>query len=300
MNYFDYVVKTVESGLNDELDATEQVNRPFRIYPDIGDYIPSKRNINDVMGKRYGVASVTASDISPNSSLKFAELTVLFELVINVDGMEVVELDTGESGYKEVINTREIIQEFISKYQGKSYKYVDGAETYSITGTFECPQTGGFAITTSDLGKIVPIRFVANYIFIQNAVNSADITYSIRYLGKLYELYTIQASETMVTTTEGQTHVNNSVVKSTIQECKWGLEIATVVVDNPLFYELYDDMINGISQGGYELVKTIKFNDSKTITTTKKVLITNISMSVQPPNTVGMNLTMIEADELGG
>lgn len=297
MEYFKYLSKMIEDGLNAQLSSEEQQFRPFRIYPDVGDFDFATRDLNDIIGKKYGVLSLVASNISPLTTLKFAELTAFCEIVVNVDEMTDVEGDESVMEYAPVAAARKAIEDFIADANGVSI-YDEG---FSITPIFELATAGNFKIVTSNLGKIVPLRFSVNCVFVQNGVSSDSVHYKIEYQGNEHELYAIEASENMVGTTEGQTHNGDTKTSNTVMEAKYSLELSTPLTSDDFCLKLLDIMHNGTDNTAYPLTVSYvigvdEYGDDVTADYTHYVIITNVSASVQKPKNVGLNITMLEAD----
>ena len=292
MEYFKYLRKLIEDGLNAQLSDEEQEFRPFCIYEDVGDFDFASRNINDIIAKKYGVLSLVGSDVSPlTSTLKFAEITAQCEIVVNVDEIQIASDDPSVMQYAPVASARKAIEDFISDTNGKAI-YHDG---YSITPTFSLASAGTFAVTTSNLGKIVPLRFTANCIFVQNGVSSDSVSYSISYEGEKYELYAIEASENMIGTTEGQTHSGKNRTSNTVMEAKYSLELSMPLTANKFCEKLLEIMHNGTDNTCYPLTVTYDFH-TKEMPFTHKVIIANVSASIQKPKNVGLNITLLDAD----
>lgn len=297
MEYFKYLSKMIEDGLNAQLSPEEQQFRPFRIYPDVGDFDFATRDLNDIVGKKYGVLSLVASNISPLTTLKFAELTAFCEIVVNVDEMTDVEGDESVMEYAPVAAARKAIEDFIADANGVSI-YDEG---FSITPIFELATAGNFKIVTSNLGKIVPLRFSVNCVFVQNGVSSDSVHYKIEYQGAQRELYAIEASENMIGTTEGQTHNGDTKTSNTVMEAKYSLELSTPLTSDPFCLKLLDIMHNGTDNTAYPLTVSYvtgvdEYGEDDTVEYTHNVIITNVSASVQKPKNVGLNITMLEAD----
>lgn len=300
MDFFKYFRGFIEDGLNERLDAKERATRPFRIYADVGDADFDKRDINDVIGKKYGILSMISSNISPLSTLKFAEINTQCEIVINVDGMEISEDEPGYSEYKPVSETRSIISDFISEYHGKSFyiKDDDNTTNYSVTPTFDFSTVSSAALTTSNFGKIVPMRFTASCIFVQNGVNADSVRYSIKYNNKTFELYTIEATESMTSSTEGQTHNGEAKSVSTVQESKYAVELVTPLTNNEFCIKLLDILNNGTDNTIYELSVSYDLDGTNNpIVYSHNVIISNVVLTAQRPENVGVNISFIDGDD---
>jgi hypothetical protein len=295
VEYFKYLSKMIEDGLNAQLSSEEQQFRPFRIYPDVGDFDFATRDLNDIIGKKYGVLSLIASNVSPLRTIKFAELTAQCEIVVNVDEMTVDADDIGCMHYAPVAEARQALTDFISAYNGKSRSTTIENKDYTVTTTFTLATAGSFVVTTSNLGKIVPLRFTVTAIFVESGVSSDNVSYTITYNGDDYTLYAIQASENMVGTSEGQTHSGDSRVGNTIQEAKYSLELSMPVTDNDLCKHLLSLIHNGVDNQALKL--TVNYGVDGLSGFEHWVIVSNISLSVQRPQNVGINLSFIEADD---
>lgn len=295
MEYLNELRKIIEDGLNAQLTDEEMRYRPFCIYADVGNFDYASRNINDIVGKKYGVLSLVGSNVSPLTTLKFAELTAQCEIVVNVDEMTVDADDIGCMHYAPVAEARQALTDFISAYNGKSRSTTIGGKDYTVTTTFTLATAGSFVVTTSNLGKIVPLRFTVTAIFVERGVSSDNVTYTIRYNGANYTLYAIQASENMVGTSEGQTHSGDSRVGNTIQEAKYSLELSMPVTDNDLCKHLLSLIHNGVDNQALKL--TVNYGVDGLSGFEHWVIVSNISLSVQRPQNVGINLSFIEADD---
>ncbi len=300
MEYLNELRKIIEDGLNAQLTDEEMRYRPFCIYADVGNFDYASRNINDIIGKKYGVLSLVGSNVSPLTTLKFAELTAQCEIIVNVDEMTADPNDETYMYYAPVAAARKAIEDFISEYNGTSMSVTDtpegGTETnYTVTTTFSLASSGSFVVTTSNLGKIVPLRFTVNAIFVQNGVSSDNVTYTITYNNTDYTLYVIQASENMVGTSEGQTHSGDSRVGNTIQEAKYSLELSMPLTDNPLCEYFIQLLHNGVDNTPLPL--TVRYKKTPGVGISHLMLVSNISLSVQRPQNVGINLSFIEADD---
>lgn len=294
MEFFNSLKKIIEDGLNEQLDDEELRFRPFCIYADVGNFDFATRNLNDIVGKKYGVLSLVASNISPLTTLKFAELTAQCEVIVNVDEMVADPDDINCMHYAPVAEARNAITNFINENNGVSISDTIDGINYTVTTTFTLATAGSFVVTTSNLGKIVPLRFTVNAIFVEDGVSSDKVTYTINYGGIGYKLYAIQASENMVGTSEGQTHSGASRVGNTIQEAKYSIELSMPVTDNPLCRHLLSLMHNGVDNT--PLALSVNYGIDNFSGFTHQMLVSAISLSVQRPQNVGINISLIEAD----
>lgn len=303
MNYFEFLTQFVQNKLNETLETDERRDRPFRIYADIGDFDWAERNVNDIIGKKYGVMSLVSSNISPLSTLRFAEINAQCEIVVNIDEMTVTDENAPTSlEYAPVVAIRKAIEELVNEYNGVNFTATDENDvSYSVTTTFTFAQIGTMAIATSNLGKIVPVRFMANAIFVESGVSSDAVTYSVQYGGQSYDLYVIEASETMTTSAEGQTHSGESISTATIQEAKYGVNLVMPLTNNAFCERLLQIMHNGSDNTIYPLTVSYKLSDTKTLSFTHNAIITTVSDSVNRPRNVGLNVSFVDGDTtIGG
>lgn len=292
MEYFKYLRDLIENGLNAQLSDEEQRLRPFCIYEDVGDFDFSSRDINDIIGKKYGVISLIGSNVSPLTTLKFAELTAQCEIVVNVDEMSADEDDPSIFRYQPVATARKAIEGLISEMNGVAI-YDQG---YAITPTFTFSTAGTFTVATSNLGKIVPLRFTVNCIFVQSGVSSDSVSYTVTYEDVEYPLYTIDTSESMVTSTEGQTHNGEAKVKNTVQEAKYGVELSTPLTSSPFCKRLLAILHNGADNTIYPLKVSYDMGEPEPISYDHSVIISTVSLSAKKPLNVGLNISFLEAD----
>lgn len=308
MEYFKYLKKIIEDGLNEQLTDEEQQFRPFCIYEDVGNFDYADRNINDIIGKKYGVLSLIGSNISPLTTLKFAELTAQCEIVVNVDDME-TDPDSDDPTcmhYAPVAAARKAIEAFIAENHGVS-QYVTVTEpgedgessevTYSVTPSFTFATAGSFVVATSNLGKIVPLRFTVNCVFVQNGVSSDLVRYTVNYEGKDYDLYAIDASETMIGTTEGQTHSEAIKTSNTVQEAKYSIELSMPLTSNPFCKKLLDVLHGGADNTSYLLKVSYPMGAENNAEYEHNVIISSVSLSAKKPLNVGLNISFLESDE---
>lgn len=299
MEFFKHLKTIIETGLNEQLTDEEARLRPFCIYEDVGDFDFSERNINDIIGKKYGVLSLIGSNVSPLTTLKFAEITAQCEIVVNVDEMEMDPDDPTCMRYAPVAEMRREIESFIATYHGVS-RYVTDTEkneTYSVTPTFTFAASGTYTVTTSNLGKIVPLRFTVNCVFVQNGVSSDSVRYTVNYAGTDYDLYAIDASENMIGTTEGQTHNGDIKTSNTVQEAKYGIELSMPLTSNPFCERLLDILHNGTDNTDYPLTVSYVMGENTVKSYTHNVIIMSVSLSAKKPLNVGLNISFIEADQ---
>jgi hypothetical protein len=99
----------------------------------------------------------------------------------------------------------------------------------------------------------------------------------------------------MVGTSEGQTHSGDSRVGNTIQEAKYSLELSMPVTDNDLCKHLLSLIHNGVDNQALKL--TVNYGVDGLSGFEHWVIVSNISLSVQRPQNVGINLSFIEADD---
>ena len=128
MEYLNELRKIIEDGLNAQLTDEEMEYRPFCVYSDVGNFDYASRNINDIIGKKYGVLSLVGSNVSPLTTLKFAELTAQCEIIVNVDEMTADQSDQTFMYYAPVAAARKAIEDFISAYNGMSTSVTDTDE----------------------------------------------------------------------------------------------------------------------------------------------------------------------------
>lgn len=305
MEYFKYLRNFTEEGLNEQLSNEEVSACPFCIYEDVGNFDFATRNVNDIISKKYGILTLTSSNIAPLSTLQFAEITAECEIVVNVDEMELEDSENQNSclEYAPVASTRRAIEEFISKYNAKARFVTDANGTvFSVTPTIEFANAGGFKVATSNLGKIVPLRFSVRCIFIQNGVSSDSVKYTVRYNGEVYELYTIESSETMTTSAEGQTHSGERVSVATVQEAKYGVNLVMPLTNNSLCKKILDILHNGADNSIFPLTVTydLSGNEGGSVSFEHNVIITTVSLSSNRPRNIGLNISFVDGDTTVG
>lgn len=310
----DYLKGWLTKKLNDALEPIEQRDTPFKIYSDIGDIEPSRRDLNTVYKPQYGILKIISSNVAPIGSLRIYELVATCEILVNVDRMK----RTGNvAEYKPVKRVREIIDNLAVNASAKAepIKIEETGPTYSMIPVFTLGSVGSFNFVTSALGKVVPISFTVQLSIIENGINSSDMEV---YLGDKeepykYPLFITKVSETMAVSTEGQTHLaetqgeNNSADGNrsvfTVQETRYGIDFVTPLTTSPICKTFLDVMHHGADNTPYKL--TIKYkgigsetdeNGVQCAIYTHDVIIPSVSLSSEIPNNIGLNVSLVEAD----
>lgn len=163
------LVKDLNAALNGILaDKT----RVFDIIPDGGEYVGYTRKYNDITQYIEGVASITDSGITPISGIEVATQTLSVTVAVKLDPQKGVD---DEEIFLPVRNA-------IAKYASQAYKaaYIvdkdtDKEKTYTVAFTATQPYAGELAIRP-EIGRSIIYTFSVSYSFIQNGVNSQDIT----------------------------------------------------------------------------------------------------------------------------
>ncbi|MBQ9115636.1 MAG: hypothetical protein IJY04_01290, partial [Clostridia bacterium] len=176
MYSIDDLAKYIADTLNAQLTAEEQVTSPFRIYTDIGDLTKAYRNGNTVYKKRFGVCTVSSSNVTPLGTLMVYNASATVEILVNVDAMD-YEGDVGE--YAPVKEMRRIIDNVAATISGQpSNVEVDGV-TYSVVPVYTLSNTGAFSVEATELGKMVPLSFNVALNVVERGINSSNIVVTV-------------------------------------------------------------------------------------------------------------------------
>lgn len=294
---FSYLRKYMEDKLNSYLTQQERETEPFILYADIGDMVAAYRNLNTVIMPRFGLIRLTSSEITPLGTLTVQEITATVEVVVNVDRMSLTENNVSE--YRPVARVREVFDALAEAETGQVQlitvqEDADTSTVYSVVPVYTLSNAGNFIQTTTEMGKIVPMSFRVTFTIIDNGINSDDVSYSLD--GQT--LYCLEASETMTSSTEGQTHENDVLTVNSIQEAKYGADLQIVMTDSNICRELVRLMHQGIDNEIHTLTVSYNFHNIPQSIYSKNVLITQISQSVKRPINVILSVSFIDADEL--
>ena len=163
------LIKDLNAALNGILaDKT----RVFDIIPDGGEYVGYTRKYNDITQYIEGVASITDSGITPLSGIEVATQTLSVTVAVKLDPQK------GVKDEDIFLPVRNAIAAYASQTYRNAYTENKGTEnekTYSVAFTATQPYAGELAIRP-EIGRSIIYTFSVFYSFVQNGVNSKEIT----------------------------------------------------------------------------------------------------------------------------
>lgn len=166
-------IETLVNDLNAALNGIlADDSRVFDIIPDGGEYVGYTRKYNDITQYIEGVASITDSGITPLSGIEVATQTLSVTVAVKLDPQKGVK---DEDIFLPVRNA-------IAAYASQAYKAAytvdkdtDKEKTYTVAFTATQPYAGELAIRP-EIGRSIIYTFSVFYSFVQNGVNSKEIT----------------------------------------------------------------------------------------------------------------------------
>ena len=166
-------IETLVNDLNAALNGIlADDSRVFDIIPDGGEYVGYTRKYNDITQYIEGVASITDSGITPLSGIEVATQTLSVTVAVKLDPQKGVK---DEDIFLPVRNA-------IAAYASQTYRNAstenngtDNVMTYTVAFSATLPYAGELAIRP-EIGRSIIYTFSVSYSFIQNGVNSQDIT----------------------------------------------------------------------------------------------------------------------------
>ena len=292
---FDDLKENMREKLNGALSPEEFSVSPFHIYSDIGDIIMPKRDGNTIISKRNVIMRQISSNVTSLGTLKLSELTAEVEILIPIDEMEGETVDTLE--YRPVREAKELIQSVAMDYTGKAEtitKANDGM--YSVIGVYNLGTLGNLDIAVSPYGEMVSMSFTVFYTIIENGINADNMTITLDDT----ELFVTNVSENMVASTEGRTHEMSAKSVFVVQEARYGIDFITPLTTNPICEIFLNALHNGVDN---KSTLTLKVNYGQKKESgelkeyTHKVVIASVSLTSQRPSNIGLNISLVEADE---
>ena len=166
-------IETLIKDLNVALNGIlADKTRVFDISPDGGEYVGYTRKYNDITQYIEGVASITDSGITPLSGIEVATQTLSVTVAVKLDPQK------GVKDEDIFLPVRNAIAAYASQTYRNAYTENKGTEnekTYSVAFTATQPYAGELAIRP-EIGRSIIYTFSVFYSFVQNGVNSKEIT----------------------------------------------------------------------------------------------------------------------------
>lgn len=292
---FSRIIEEIENGLNGllmERSSEAFETSPFRLYADIGDAEKARRELNDVISPRFGIVSLVTSEVAPLGGLEIYNYSASVDILVNVDKMEYEGL-IGE--YAPVKETREIIDSLAAELSAVPFNLIspDGV-TYSVLPVYNLASSGIFSIQPSELGKVVPLSFTARVSVVEAGVNSADI--KIKFDG--VEIPVSQINIDMICSSEGQTREGRATSTFNIQEARYSLAFVTPLTTSNFCQKAVAFMHQGEVSGAVRVYQVRVVYPSALGAWSKMMYFSSVRLTAQIPSNAGLNIEMIEADEL--
>lgn len=289
-----YIETVLNEKLFETLGAEERDTNPFKLFADVGEAQKSYRHLNTVYAKRYGVCSVIASNVTPINGLQIYNMTASIDILVNVD--RVLGLDANNYGeYAPVIETRRILDEIAAERSAVAFVYekVEESKSYTVIPVFTVSTAGTYAVDAAELGKVVPLSFSVDVSVIEGGINSSEISITID--GET--VYASQMAEDMVASSEGQTRIGESRSTFNVQEAKYSLSFVMPLTTSALSLRFLGMMHTGENLTPLSII--VKYGKSNTAPTYSHTMtVASVRLTGEIPNNAGLNIELVEADEL--
>lgn len=246
-------IEKLVNDLNNALNGIlAEDNRLFDIIPDGGEYSGYSRTYNEITEHIDGVASITDSAITPISGIEVVTQTLSVSIAVKL------ELKKGVKDEDLFLPVRNAIATFASN----TYKepYVEGGKTYSVSFSATQPYAGDIAIRP-EIGRSIVYSFNVYYSFVQNGVNSKDITLSFENEIVPFEELTIVRVPVQ---DGGAFSGTNGAAKNVTNQTALELNFSTpALTGNKISVALADFLLTGKEKAFDVMIKT-PYSDSAT------------------------------------
>ena len=269
------IVSQLNAGLNNNTAGIT-----FNIVADSGEYIPPTRNLNNVTEYIQGAAEITDSDIVPVQGLVIVSETVNVEIGVAIDP------DEPNTTSNEPI--RNIISAYLSKPQVTQMTDENG-NVYSVSMFGSQPTTGDLALR-DNYGYSITYEFSIEYTFIENGINSYNVTIEFEGEAVPFTDFTITRTPVM----DGGAFSNsNGTAKNYVAVT--GLEISFSVpalTDSVLTQEFISYLLTG-TQAIYNISLGINGN-----TQSYNMIFAQSNASLSGVDNMGLSISLVEALEV--
>ena len=269
--------------INEGLNANRQ-NVLFAIRSDTGDYMPPKRELNEVISYVNGVAQLTDSETIPIQGVKVVTQTLQLTFVVKLED------DAPSETFIEPV--RKALEEYFTDDKIDVLTDEDGI-SFTVASYADIPTTGQIMLTAGP-GLSVQFPFNVYYNFIENGVSS--LSCKLLFDGELIPAMsaTITRSPVMDSLPYSQTDgVSKGVTVSTAINVEF--TAPTLKNAHPLFAAAYAYL-----KSGTPVVHTLTLEyENETESAEYAVTFGTVSLSTEGIKNAVNSITLIEAVEYG-
>lgn len=169
------LTKTINDGLN-AIAATNDFPFAFFLQSEGGEYVPTKRQVNDVAIAVNGITKIVDSSVIPTQSVSVSTVTV--ELQISYPLPDDIPAAQAIEPVRAVLNTY-FTQTWMQEVEDEENNEENNKQNkkFAVSSYASIPTTGSIALTSGP-GLMCTFSCHIYYNFIEDGVNSTSVTFS--------------------------------------------------------------------------------------------------------------------------
>lgn len=220
----------------------------YKVFADVADYQKATRQGNTVTRYKNAMLQINSTDITPIKNWLSAVISCTLTIAIDMD-VQATDVETG--GYLEVENVRETLNELVSAWNGQTMTFVDDS-TFDVTSYFGSAVVGAVE-QVSPIGKMVPISLDCFFTYVENGMNSNDVSITID--GE--EVDFVSGEITRVKTAQANQYSDDKHINTVIQQNGISIDLRLPLLKSTSGREVWNDILRCDEQNKGHLV-TIK------------------------------------------
>lgn len=275
------IAEMFETGLN---AALTDKNLQFKIWSDLGEYIPPERTGNSVQYTLLGSLTATSSANTTASGglvLGMQSMTLEFRIPQLVPR---TTPDTAQrGGYKFVKYIRKLLDNYFAA--NKVFGLTDNGVTYRVSLAYGTAISGIPGID-SPLGKSYGLSVYITMLYGENGINSRDIT--IQFDGVPINFETANPSRAATVSTD--IYAGNSTAKNIVTSTAFSIDCTIPSTTNEVTAQFVSYLLNGAPNTAHFVKVNWGGVDEKIFLMTQK----DISASISGVEIAGLTMPLIE------
>ena len=217
----------------------------YKVFADVADYQEATRQGNTVTRYKNAMLQMNSTDITPIKNWLSAVISCTLTIAIDMD-VQATDVETG--GYLEVENVRETLNELVSAWNGQTMTFVDDS-TFDVTSYFGSAVVGAVE-QVAPIGKMVPISLDCFFTYVENGMNSNDV--SIEIDGE--EVDFVSGEITRVKTAQANQYSDDKHINTVIQQNGISIDLRLPLLKSTSGREIWSDILRCDEQNKGHLV----------------------------------------------
>lgn len=217
----------------------------YKVFADVADYREATREGNTVTRYKNAMLQMNSTDITPIKNWLSAVISCTLTIAIDMD-VQATDVETG--GYLEVEDVRETLNELVSTWNGQTTTFVDDS-TFDVTSYFGSAVVGAVE-QVAPIGKMVPISLDCFFTYVENGMNSNDV--SIEIDGE--EVDFVSGEITRVKTAQANQYSDDKHINTVIQQNGISIDLRLPLLKSTSGREIWSDILRCDEQNKGHLV----------------------------------------------